>query len=103
MTSHSFFLKCILVLMLLVVTTIALAGPRISVEYGMDRQKFVKIKVKNETRRTLACYVAINGIKKKFKLTALAKSRWYRATDERFNYTDFSVFCDYIEYVDWAN
>ncbi|PHS53216.1 MAG: hypothetical protein COB01_04540 [Lutibacter sp.] len=75
------------------------ASPKISVSYDLDANQFVKIKVKNETRRTLGCYVAINGIKKKFKLTALASSRWFSATDKRFNYTDFSVFCDYIEYV----
>jgi len=74
------------------------ASPKITVSYEVDQHMFTRVKVKNETRRVLGCYVAIDGHKRKFKLTSLATSKWYKATDTRFNYTDFSVFCDYIEY-----
>ena len=79
------------------------ASPKISITYDINPQNFARIKVKNETLRVLGCYVAIDGYKKKFTLTALASSRWIRATDTRFKYTDFSVFCDYKEYVKWLN
>jgi hypothetical protein len=75
------------------------ASPKISIIYDVNPQDFARIKVKNETMRTLGCYVAIDGYKKKFTLTALASSKWIKATDTRFKYTDFSVFCDYQEYV----
>lgn len=74
------------------------ASPKITVSYEVDKQSYSRVKVKNETKRTLGCYVAIDGFKQKFKLASLATSKWYKATDVRFNYTDFSVFCDYIEY-----
>ncbi len=75
------------------------AMPKITVTHDINQQQFVRIKVKNETRRIIGCYVAIDGFKEKFKLTAFAESRWYKATDRRFKYTDFSVWCDYIEYI----
>jgi len=75
------------------------AMPKITVSNDINQQQFVRIKVKNDTRSVIGCYVAIDGYKKKFKLTALAESKWYKATDRRFKYTDFSVWCDYIEYI----
>jgi len=74
------------------------ADPKISITYDINPKNFARVQVKNETMRKLGCYVAIDGYKKKFTLTALASSRWIKATDTRFKYTDFSVFCDYIEY-----
>jgi hypothetical protein len=75
------------------------AMPKITVTHDKNQQQFSRIKVKNETHRILGCYVAIDGYKKKFLLKALAESRWFKATDKRFNYTDFKVKCDYIEYM----
>jgi len=93
-------LKCKLTILLCYIFSInSYASPKISITYDINPQNFAKIKVKNETMRILGCYVAIDGYKKKFTLTALASSRWIKATDTRFKYTDFSVFCDYKEYV----
>jgi len=75
------------------------ATPKITVTYSKNQQQFSQVKIKNETHRILGCYVAIDGYKKKFTLTALAESTWYKATNLRFNYTDFSIKCDYIEYI----
>lgn len=93
--------KCIIIVLSLLAFFITFniqAYPKITVSYEIDKQSYTRVKVKNETRRVLGCYVAIDGHKKKFKLSSLATSQWYTATDVRFNYTDFSVFCDYIEY-----
>ncbi|MGB1199959.1 MAG: hypothetical protein ACPG5R_00260 [Cognaticolwellia aestuarii] len=54
--------------------------------------------MKNETNRVLACYVAIDGRKIRFKLPAFAHSPWYKATDKRFTHKSFSTWCDYIEH-----
>jgi len=89
----------ILLLFLVLVSPFMQAMPKITVSHDINQQQFVRVKVKNETRQVLGCYVAIDGYKQKFTLTALAESRWYKATDRRFKYTDFSVWCDYIEYV----
>ena len=58
---------------------------------------FARIKIKNETFEPLACYVAIDGHKVKFKLQGQSSSRWISATDKRFNYQNFSSWCDYLE------
>jgi hypothetical protein len=93
-----FLLKISLVL-LLMFSVKAYASPQITISYDLTTQGFTQIKITNETRRELACYVAIDGHKERFILTAMATSKWYKATDTRFKYTDFSVFCDYIEYI----
>ncbi len=76
-----------------------LAMPKITTRYGVTKEGFVQIKIKNETRENLSCYVAIDGRKMKFKLTSQASSKWYQATDIRFKYTDFSVWCVLSAYV----
>lgn len=71
--------------------------PDIRVEYGKTLEGMVRIKVINETNRDLACYVGIDGRKIKFRLPRHNHSKWYKATDRRFNYKSFSTWCDYIE------
>ena len=94
----SFFTKAIILLSVFI-SAHCYASPKISITYDISPQNFARIKVKNETMRILGCYVAIDGYKRKFTLSALASSKWIKATDTRFKYTDFSVFCDYKEYI----
>ncbi|MFD2165770.1 hypothetical protein ACFSJY_05785 [Thalassotalea euphylliae] len=76
----------------------AFAMPQIKTEFGRTLEGFVRIKVINETPKELACYVAIDGRKIKFRLPALAHSKWYKATDKRYTVKSFSTWCDYIEF-----
>jgi len=87
-----------LFLLFLFVSNISQAMPKIRTEFGRSFDGTVRIKVHNETRRELACYIAVNGKKNKFRLLRLGQSKWYKATDKRTNYKQFSTWCDYIEY-----
>lgn len=80
----------------LIFSPVILAAPKISVSFG-DSNGFTRIKIKNETFEPLACYVAIDGYKIKFQLQVQSSSRWISATDKRFNYQNFSTWCDYLE------
>lgn len=73
------------------------AKPTISTMHGKNLAGFARIKVINETTKNLRCYVAIDGKKIKFRLTPRASSKWYAATDKRFNYTHFKTWCDFAE------
>lgn len=73
------------------------AKVNISVVHGETREGFSQIKIVNKTNAALACYVAIDGKKIKFRLPARLSSKWYKATDTRFNYRHFSSWCDYLE------
>jgi len=73
------------------------AKVNISIVHGETREGFAQIKVINKTNAALACYVAIDGKKIKFKLPPYTSSKWYEATDTRFNYRHFSTRCDYLE------
>ena len=75
---------------------IILASPRVTVSFD-DSSGLASIKIKNETFEPLACYVAIDGHKIKFQLQGQSSSRWISATDKRFNYQNFSTWCDYLE------
>ena len=75
----------------------AQAIPNIDTLYGKNKEGYARVKVVNLTTRNLACYVALDGRKIKFKLAARAQSKWYKATDKRFTYKSFSIWCDYIE------
>jgi len=80
------------------ITSFALhARPRTENVYGFSLDGYARVKIINRTAVDLACFVAIDGHKIKFKLAALAESKWYKATDKRFKYTDFHTWCDYIE------
>ena len=73
------------------------AKPKFKSHFGFNIHGFARIQVKNETTKDLACWVAIDGHKKKFRLPALTMSQWYTATDKRYNYQNFSTWCDYID------
>ncbi|QOL26336.1 hypothetical protein LP316_03250 [Thalassotalea sp. LPB0316] len=74
------------------------AMPDIRIEHGKSLDGFARARIINNTTEILACYVAIDGYKKKFVLGPLKPSTWYKATDKRFNYKHFSTWCDYLEF-----
>ena len=74
----------------------ALAKPKTKTFYGHSLDGFARVKIKNNTTESLACYVAINGYKVKFSLAALRESKWYTATDKRFAYRNFSTWCGFL-------
>ena len=90
-------IKVIFIGILLCFITFAHAKPKITVttNYGLDN--FARIKIINETNNKLACYVAIDGFKIKFRLQPKRASRWFKASDTRFKPSSFSYWCDYLE------
>tara|TARA_B100000809_G_scaffold58248_1_gene54612 strand:+ start:407 stop:709 length:303 start_codon:yes stop_codon:yes gene_type:complete len=82
---------------LLLLTTNVLAMPKITVKNQRNINGFAETQVINNTMENLICYVAIDGHKKLFRLKAIESSRWFTATDIRFNHTNFSVWCDYLK------
>ena len=72
------------------------AQPKIGVQYQRSNKNFAEIQVTNQTVEKLICYVAIDGHKLFFRLEAFQPSQWYKATDTRFIYSDFSTWCDYL-------
>ena len=89
-------IKIYFYIVMLTFSPVILALPKVTVSFG-DSNGFARIKIKNETFEPLACYVAIDGHKVKFKLQGQSSSRWISATDKRFNYQNFSSWCDYLE------
>lgn len=94
MTKHS--LTFFYIFLLLITFNIE-AKPKTKAVFGHNLQGFARIKIINETTTELACYVAIDGFKKKFRLPPLKESKWFAAKDKRFNYRNFSSWCDYID------
>ena len=90
------FVKLFIYFMLLVFSTSLSARPKILVQHQRSVKNFAEIKVTNETAETLICYVAIDGHKIYFRLQGLQPSQWYKATDTRLNYSNFSTWCDYL-------
>ena len=90
-------LKLITFSLLLLSTTSALAMPKINIKHQRNAKDFAEVQVNNLTMDHLICYVAIDGHKLRFRLQAMAYSKWYTATDTRFNHTNFSVWCDYLK------
>jgi len=82
---------------LLLFTTSALAMPKITVKHQRNIKGFAEVQVSNATMENLICHVAIDGYKILFRLKALESSKWYTATDIRFNHTHFSIWCDYLK------
>ncbi len=82
---------------LLLFATSASAMPKITVKHQRNIKDFAEIQVKNSTMENLICYVAIDGHKILFRLKAIESSKWYAATDTRFNHTHFNVWCDYLK------
>ncbi len=76
----------------------ASSNNKFSVEHKRAPNGFARIKVVNQTNEHLACYIAIDGRKTKFTLYGKRSSKWYQATDKRFDATSFSTWCDYIKY-----
>lgn len=72
------------------------AKPNIYVEHSHTQAGYAKSRVKNNTIKDLACYMAIDGYKIKYVLPALSISRWFIATDKAFNHTHFSTWCGYL-------
>lgn len=89
-------IKIYFYIVMLTFSPVIVALPKVTVSFG-DSNGFARIKIKNETFEPLACYVAIDGHKVKFKLQGQSSSRWISATDKRFNYQNFSSWCDYLE------
>lgn len=75
-----------------------IAKPKIKIKYGYTLDGFARIQVKNETTTELACWVAIDGFKRKFRLPALTNSLWIETNDKRYTYADLKTWCDYIEF-----
>jgi len=90
-------LHIILFVLLLSLVLPLQAKVKITILHGKSQEGFVRVKIKNETNAALACYVAIDGRKVKFTLPPFLTSKWYQATDSRFNYRHFSTWCDYLE------
>jgi hypothetical protein len=88
--SLCFFLICL-------TTFVAIAMPKITVIKQRTVKGFAQVQVVNNTMEQLLCHVAIDGHKVKFRLMPLQPSQWYTASDKRFNHTNFSVWCDYLE------
>ena len=72
--------------------------PKITTFFEKTATGFIKAKIKNESAEKLACYIAIDGHKKKFRLSGNMESKWYAATDKRFTHKNFSIWCDYLEF-----
>lgn len=83
-------------LLLLAINTVVHAAPKIIVKHQRNIKNLAEIQVTNQTTKRLICYVAIDGHKIYFHLPARLPSKWYVATDERFSYTNFSTWCDYL-------
>ena len=92
-----------LTLLLLVFTCIlvsfyAQARPKTQTIHGHNLEGFARAKIKNDTVKDLACWIAIDGQKYKFRLPALTESPWFTANSKNYNYTHFRSWCDYIEF-----
>ena len=81
---------------LLVFSISVCAMPKIAVQHQRSAKNLAEIKVTNQTVETLICYVSIDGHKIYFRLQANQPSKWYKATDTRLNYSNFSTWCDYL-------
>ena len=76
---------------------ICLADPHIETVFEKNNDQLLRAKIINKTKSELACYLAIDGYKIKFRLPPFQASKWFKATDIRYSYKDFSSWCDYIE------
>ncbi|WP_019029336.1 hypothetical protein [Colwellia piezophila] len=91
------FYKIFAFFMVLLFSLNSLAMPKIAVKHQRNIKGFAEIQVSNATMENLICHVAIDGHKILFRLKAIEVSKWYVATDIRFNHTHFSVWCDYLK------
>ncbi|WP_232771082.1 hypothetical protein [Colwellia sp. 75C3] len=89
--------KTVTFFIVLLLSTSALAMPKITVKNQRNIKGFAETQVINGTMENLICYVAIDGHKIFFRLKAIESSKWFAATDIRFNHSNFSVWCDYLK------
>lgn len=89
-------IKLIFCLIYMFFSTSVIAQPKVTVQHQRNIDNLAEIQITNQTRKALVCYVAIDGHKLYFRLQANQISPWYKATDTRFNYTNFSTWCDYL-------
>ena len=82
---------------LLIISPFSWGKPKITTTFNVNEAGFTQVKIKNETFKGLACFVAIDGFKKKFQLRPRSSSPWVTATDTRYNYQNFSTWCDYLD------
>jgi hypothetical protein len=89
-------IKIFIHLMLLVFSTSVSAMPKILVQHQRSTENIAEIQITNQTIETLICSVAIDGYKIYFRLQPNQPSQWYKATDTRLNFSNFSTWCDYL-------
>ncbi len=75
----------------------ALSMPKITVKHQHNAKGFAQVQVSNDTMENLICHVAIDGNKVLFRLKAIEYSKWFTATDIRYNHSNFSIWCDYLK------
>jgi hypothetical protein len=83
-------------LLILLMTFEVISAPKITIKHQRNAEGFAQIQITNESMEKLICYIAIDGHKIKFRLMPIQPSKWYTATDTRFNHQNFSVRCDYL-------
>jgi hypothetical protein len=89
-------IKIFLCFILLTLHTVVHASPKVLVKHHRNANNLAEIQIINQTIYKLICYVAIDGHKIHFRLPAKQPSKWYVATDTRYNHLNFSTWCDYI-------
>lgn len=89
-------IKILIYFILLAYSTATYASPKFLVNHQRTAQNLAQVQIINQTTEKLICYVAIDGYKIHFRLPSRQPSKWYVATDERFNHANFSTWCDYI-------
>lgn len=89
-------IKIFICFILLAVSSAINASPKIMVKHQRNAKNLAEIQIINQTGEKLICYVAIDGHKIFFRLPARQPSKWYVATDVRFNHKNFSTWCDYL-------
>tara|TARA_B110001454_G_scaffold215398_1_gene236788 strand:+ start:157 stop:465 length:309 start_codon:yes stop_codon:yes gene_type:complete len=90
------FRKTFISFILLIFSLSVSAQPKFLVQHKRNVKNFAEIQLTNQTAKSLLCYVAIDGHKLYFHLLPEQPSQWYKATDTRFNYKNFSTWCDYL-------
>ncbi|MBA6328948.1 hypothetical protein H4J46_13560 [Colwellia sp. MB02u-6] len=71
-----------------IISPVIWALPKITLTFGESSNGFSQVKIKNETEKSLAYFVAIDGYKAKFRLRMRLISRWITTTDTGYTYQD---------------
>jgi len=88
----------ILCLGLFLITDIQAKNTHVEIRHGYSTDGYAQVKVLNNIREELACYVAIDGHKSKFRLPPHKASQWHTANNRNYDHTNFSTWCDLIEF-----